>query len=418
MNDGASTGADRYPGRVPPAGPLTGVKVIELAGLGPGQWGGMLLSDLGAEVLRVSRPSDVGTVRSDLGAQEGRGPAFVHDRGRRSIAIDLKSPEGRDALLDLVEEADVLFEGNRPGVTERLGIGPDDCLARNPRLVYARATGWGQDGPMAADVGHDLNYLAVSGMLSAIGPRNGPPSVPLNLLGDFGGGGALLIIGILAALLEARTNGRGQVVDAGMLDGILLLGSLFYGQRQVGMMRAERESNMLDGGAPFYAVYETADGGWMAVAPIERKFYAEFLDVLGLGSELLDVQWDTATWASTKERYAEIFRGRTRSQWEEDFSGREACVTPVLDIDEALQQPHMRARHSFVRNDGVLQPAPFPRFSRTPGRIQGPAIPAGADTRAALADWGIDETSIERLLASGAVIDNPQPAEPQSSGED
>ncbi|MFD6270918.1 CaiB/BaiF CoA transferase family protein [Nocardia asteroides] len=384
-------------------GPLTGLKIIELAALGPGPWCGMLLSDLGAEVLRVDRLDSVGALRTDLGASNGRQPAFVNDRGRRSVAIDLKHPDGVKTVLRLVEQADALIEGNRPGVTERLGVGPEACWARNPRLVYGRATGWGQDGPLSRTAGHDLNYLSLTGLLAAMGPRGGAPAIPLNLLGDFAGGGLLLAMGLLSALWEARGSGRGQVVDAAMVDGIALLGGVFYGQRQTGMLELERGTNMLDGGAPFYCVYETADGGWMAVGAIESTFFAELLDVLGLEPELADTQWDRAGWPSMRDRFAGVFVSRTRAHWETAFAGREACTTPVLDLDEALKHEHALARRSFVPVDGVLQPAPAPRFSRTPGRIQGPSVPAGTNTTGALLDWGFDPPELDALRAAGAV---------------
>ncbi|MEV0075363.1 CaiB/BaiF CoA-transferase family protein [Nocardia neocaledoniensis] len=384
-------------------GPLTGLKIIELAGLGPGPWCGMLLSDLGAEVLRVDRPDAVGALRTDLGASNGRQPAFVNDRGRRSVAIDLKHPDGVKTVLRLVEQADALIEGNRPGVTERLGVGPQACWARNPRLVYGRATGWGQDGPLSQSAGHDLNYLSLTGLLAAMGPRGGAPAIPLNLLGDYAGGGLMLAMGLLSALWEARGSGRGQVVDAAMVDGIALLGGVFYGQRQAGMLELERGTNMLDGGAPFYCVYETADGGWMAVGAIESRFFAELLDVLGLEPELADSQWDRTGWTSMRDRFAEVFVSRTRAEWETAFAGREACTTPVLDLDEALKHEHALARHSFVPVDGVLQPAPAPRFSRTPGRVQGPSVPAGTNTTGALLDWGFDPPELDALRAAGAV---------------
>ncbi|WP_281456916.1 CaiB/BaiF CoA transferase family protein [Saccharopolyspora ipomoeae] len=385
-------------------GPLTGLKIIELAGLGPGPWCGMLFSDLGAEVLRIDRPSDVGTVRTDLGASNERQPAFVNDRGRRSVAIDLKHPDGAAAVLRLAEQADALIEGNRPGVAERLGVGPAECFTRNPRLVYGRATGWGQDGPLSDRAGHDLNYLATSGLLAAMGPPEGAPAIPLNLLGDFAGGGLMLAMGVLSALWEARSSGHGQVVDAAMLDGIALLGGIFYGQRQAGMLGLKRGTNALDGGAPFYAVYETSDAGWMAVGAIEAKFFSELLDVLGLDPGLAASQWDRGAWPELRARIEGAFKTRTRAEWEARFADREACTTPVLDLDEALQHDHARARGSFVPLDGVLQPAPAPRFSRTPGAVQGPAVPAGADTARALQDWGFAAREVDALRSSGAVV--------------
>ncbi|MDA3644263.1 CoA transferase [Saccharopolyspora indica] len=388
-------------------GPLTGLKIVELASLGPVPWCGMLFSDLGAEVLRVERPSDVGSLRTDLGAADGRQPAFVNDRGRRSVAIDLKHPDGVAALLRLAGRADALIEGNRPGVTERLGVGPQECFERNPRLVYGRATGWGQDGPLSDRAGHDLNYLAASGLLAAMGPAGSAPAIPLNLLGDFAGGGLMLAMGVLSALWESRSSGRGQVVDTAMLDGISLLGGIFYGQRQAGMLSLTRGTNVLDGGAPFYAVYETSDGGWMAVGAIEAKFFAELLDVLGLSPDLAASQWDRDAWPELRARIEGVFRTRSRAEWETRFANREACTTPVLDLDEALEHDHARARGSFVPNDGVLQPAPAPRFSRTPGEIRGPAVPAGTDTVRALQEWGFAGPEVDALRESGAIVQDP-----------
>ncbi|MGY2114891.1 CaiB/BaiF CoA transferase family protein [Nocardia gipuzkoensis] len=265
------------------------------------------------------------------------------------------------------------------------------------------ASGWGQDGPLSQTAGHDLNYLSLSGLLAAMGPQGGAPAIPLNLLGDYAGGGLMLAMGLLSALWEARGSGRGQVVDAAMVDGIALLGGVFYGQRQAGMLRLERGTNMLDGGAPFYTVHEIADGGWMAVGAIESKFFAELLDVLGLEPELADTQWDRTRWPTVRSLFAEVFRSHTREHWEAAFAGREACTTPVLDLDEALKHQHALARHSFVPVDGVLQPAPAPRFSRTPGAVQGPSVPAGTNTTRALVDWGFDPPEIDALRAAGAV---------------
>nr|WP_245551438.1 CaiB/BaiF CoA-transferase family protein [Gordonia rhizosphera] len=380
------------------------MKIIEFAALGPGPWCAMMLSDLGAEVLRIDRPSAVGALRTDLGAANGRQPAFVNDRGRRSVAIDLKHPDGVATVMRLIERADVAIEGNRPGVMERLGLGPDVCRVRNPRLVYGRATGWGQEGPLGQTVGHDLNYLAMTGLLATMGPTGGAPSIPLNLLGDYAGGGLLLAMGVVSALLETQRSGCGQVVDAAMVDGIGLIGSVFYGQRQAGLLSLDRGTNALDGGAPFYHVYETSDGGWMAVAAIEAKFFANLLSVLEVPAEIAEQQWDRDRWPSLCEEFAAIFAQRTRSQWEEAFDGAEACVTPVLDLDEAIKAEHATAREAFVPVDGVLQPAPAPRFSRTPGRVQGPAVPAGANTNAALADWGIDLDDLTSLRDSGAIV--------------
>ncbi|NMO01630.1 CoA transferase [Gordonia sp. TBRC 11910] len=387
----------------PAAGPLAGLRVVELAGLGPGPWCAMMLSDLGAEVLRIDRPADVGRLRTDLGAANGREPAFVNNRGQRSAAIDLKHPDGVAAVLALVERADVLLEGNRPGVVERLGVGPDECLGRNPRLVYGRATGWGQEGPLAQTAGHDLNYLALTGLLAAIGTTGGEPVIPLNLLGDYAGGGLLLAMGVMSALFESRISGRGQVVDAAMVDGIALLGGVFYGQRQAGMFSLDRGTNALDGGAPFYHVYETSDGGFMAVGAIEAKFYTELLDVLGLPANLAATQWNRDDWPSTREVFGTVFRGATRADWERRFDGREACTTPVLDLDEALKNDHLTARSTFLPVDDVLQPAPAPRFSRTPAPIPAASVPPGTDTSAALRDWGFDADTIAALQRAEAI---------------
>src|SRR4051794_23138736 len=342
-------------------GPLAGLRVVELAGIGPGPFAAMLLADLGADVLRIDRPG----ARPPAGAAE-------HDllnRGRRSVAVDLKDPAGAELVLALVERADVLIEGFRPGVTERLGIGPEPCLERNPRLVYGRMTGYGQDGPMAQAVGHDINYVAQSGVLSMIGRHAQPPTPPLNLVADFGGGGLVLAFGILAALLERQRSDQGQVIDASMVEGAALLAIPFFGFLQTGVWKPERGTNIVDGGAPFYDAYECADGKWLSVGAIEPKFYAALVELLALSGEDLPDQLDQARWPETKERFAAAIRTRTRDEWWELASDVEACVAPVLEPDEVADDPHLKARQVFVRHGGMLQPAPVPRFSRTPGAL-------------------------------------------------
>jgi len=382
------------------SGPLTGIRVVEIGGIGPGPFCAMLLADLGADVLRVDRTAGGGLV----------GPSDDHstellNRGRRSIALDLKHPGGPEVVLKLVEQADVLMEGFRPGVTERLGIGPDACLARNPRLVYGRMTGYGQDGPMAQAVGHDLNYIAQSGALSMIGRRGQPPTPPLSLVGDFGGGGMVLALGICAALVERERSGAGQVIDAAMVEGSALLATCFYGYMQTGAWSPERGTNIVDSGAPFYDVYETADGRWLSVAAMEPKFYAALLALLGLDGEELPAQHDHDAWPAMKERFAAVIATRTRDQWCAAAEGVEACVAPVLGADEVEGDPHLSARGAFVRHHGILQPAPAPRFSRTPTALSHrPPLP-GEHTAEALADWGFDEAQIAELQEQGTVAD-------------
>ncbi|MBO0873017.1 MAG: CoA transferase [Pseudonocardia sp.] len=361
-------------------GPLTGLRVVELAGIGPGPHAAMILADLGADVVRVERPH--GSLR--LG--DGRDHLL---RGRRSIAADLKSPAGRVTVLRLVERADVLLEGLRPGVTERLGVGPDDCAARNPRLVYARMTGWGQDGPMAPRAGHDINYISLTGALHAIGPAE-RPAAPLNLVGDFGGGSMLLVVGILAALWERERSGQGQVVDAAMVDGASLLAQMVWSFLAQGGWRDEREANLLDGGAPFYRTYACADGGWVAVGALEPQFYAELLRGLGLDGADLPAQMDRSGWPTLRARFTAAFASKPRDEWAAVFADMDACVTPVLSFAEVPDHPHIRARDTVIDVNGAPQAAPAPRFSRTPaGRPGAPSVP-GADTDAVLADWGVE----------------------------
>ena len=383
-------------------GPLNGIKVIELPNIGPTQFAGMALSDLGAEVLRLDRTT---AVASGSGAMPAS-PYASLDRGRRSAGIDLKHPDGVATLLRLCETADVLIEGFRPGVAERLGVGPDDCRARNPRLVYGRMTGWGQDGPLAHDVGHDINYIALAGVLAHIGTAGGPPVPPINLIGDFGGGGLLLAFGLLAALVERGISGEGQVVDAAMVDGSASLMSVFFGLDAMGFWSEERGTNLLDGGAHFYGVYETSDGKWISIASYEPQFYAELLELLApLGFDDLDPagQMDQATWPVLKERFAALFTTRTRDAWVEFFTGHEVCFAPVLTMREARAHPHNVARRTFIEIDGAPQPAPAPRFSRTPGAVRNPPVVPGADTDTVLVDWGLSPAEIATLKQSGAV---------------
>jgi alpha-methylacyl-CoA racemase len=374
-------------------GPLVGIRVIELAGIGPAPFACMLLADLGAEVLRLERP------RGGLTAVMGK--YDVLSRGRRSVAIDLKTPGAAAVALDLVARADVLVEAFRPGVAERLGVGPDACLAANPRLVYARMTGWGQDGPLADRVGHDIDYAAIAGAISTIGEPGRKPVPPLNLVADFGGGSMFCVTGILAALVERATSGKGQVIDVAMVDGVSSLLAMAHSQRSAGMMSDDRGANLLDGGTPYYDTYRCADGEYMAVGALEPQFFTALAGVLDIAG--LPEQSDREQWPRMREMFAERFASRTRAEWIAAFDGVDACVAPVWRLSEAVADPHLRARESLLEVDGVTQPAVAPRFSRTPGRVGGPARAAGADTTEALLDWGIDRATIERLLAGGAV---------------
>ena len=368
-------------------GPLHGVRVIELESLAPAPFGCMVLADLGADVLRVDRPGSAGhpVVR----------PTDPLVRGRRSIRLNLKDPAGLAVLLRLLDAADVLVEGYRPGVAERLGCGPEVCLDRNPRLVYARMTGWGQDGPLAAAAGHDIDYIAVAGSLDPIGRAGERPVPPLNLLGDFGGGGMLLAVGVLAALLERERSGHGQVVDAAMVDGSALLATFIHGLRAGGAWRDERGSNLLDGGAPFYDTYQTADGKFVAVGALEAKFYAELVSRLGLDVSDLPPQLDPAGWPALRERLTAAFAARTQAEWTEVFDGSDACVTPVLSMADAPGHPHNVARGTFIEVGGVRQPAPAPRFSRTPAAVPDPPPVPGSDTEAVLTSLGYSPAEID-----------------------
>ncbi len=339
-------------------GPLDGIKMIEIAGIGPGPFAAMMLADMGAEILRIDRAQSV------TGADPDEPSLDLLARGRRSAAVDLKHPDGVDTVLKLVERADVILEGFRPGVMERLGLGPDVCLERNPRLVYGRMTGWGQEGPLAQAAGHDINYIALSGALHPIGRRGERPVPPLNLIGDFGGGGMLLVIGVLGALLERATSGHGQVVDAAMTDGSALLMTIFFGMRQRGFWTEERESNLLDGGAHFYDTYETKDGRYVSIGSIEPQFYAELLRLSGLAGQELPAQMSRGDWNDLKQRLSDVFRSKTRDEWCEIMEGSDVCFAPVLTMSEALEHPHNRQRGTFVEVAGVQQPGPAPRFSR------------------------------------------------------
>jgi alpha-methylacyl-CoA racemase len=384
-------------------GPLAGIRVVELPNIGPVQFAGMLLSDLGAEVLRVDRASDVATGRSVAGGSASA--ISVIDRGRRSVGVDLKNPGGAEVVLRLCEHADVLLEGFRPGVAERLGVGPDACRARNAALIYARMTGWGQTGPLAGDVGHDVNYLSIAGVLWHLGPEGHAPVPPINLLADFGGGGSLVVMGILAALVERGRSGAGQVVDAAMVDGSAQLMSIFWGLDSVGGW-GPRGTNLLDGGAHFYNVYETADGGYVSLAAYEPKFYANFLRLVGpLGFDDLDpaAQMDMAQWPALKERLAGLFRTKSRADWVAFFAGTEVCFAPVLPMSEARTHPHNVEREMFIDVAGVSHPAPAPRFSRSATSVQGAPVKPGADTDTALAEWGFDPADVENLKATGAI---------------
>ena len=378
-------------------GPLEGVKIIELAGIGPCPMCGMLLAELGADVLKIDRIRPSG-----LGFDVPDADAFLH-RSRRSIALDLKRDESAPLVLRLCERADALIEGFRPGVTEKLGIGPEPCLTRNARLVYGRVTGWGQTGPLAQAAGHDLNYIALTGALHAVGRPGHPPTPPLNLVGDFGGGALYLALGVVAALFEARRSGHGQVVDAAMVDGAASLMTAIYGLRSAGLVNDERGVNLLDGGAHFYDVYETSDSQYIALAPIEPGFYATLLRRLGMEPDALPHSRQREDWPALKSRLAALIKTRTREAWTTLLEGTDACFAPVLNMGQAPHHPHNRARETFVEHDGRWQPNAAPRFSRTPSAIRSPPATAGQHTREALANWGLANDEIDALIASGVV---------------
>jgi len=378
-------------------GVLSGYRVIELAGIGPGPMCAMLLSDMGADVLRIDRAADAG-----LGI--AMDPKYsLLNRGRRSVAFDLKKTEAIEAVLKLVAKADALIEGFRPGVTERLGLGPDDCLKRNPRLIYGRMTGWGQEGPLALAAGHDINYIALSGALHSFGRKGDAPVPPLNLVGDFGGGALYLALGVVAGLLEAQKSGKGQVVDAAMVDGAASLMTAIYGMHGSGFWNNERGDNILDTGAHYYEVYETRDGKHVAIGSIEAKFYAELLRLSGLQGEELPHQQDRKSWPKMKERLKTLFRTKTRDEWCKIMEGSDICFAPVLSMAEAPQHPHMKHRGTFVEENGVTHPGPAPRFSRTPSKIQRPPARPGEHTEEALRDWGFANSDLDQLRKSGAI---------------
>ncbi len=378
-------------------GPLEGIKVVELGSIGPGPFCCMLLSDMGADIVRVDRlePADVG-LPSDPRLD-------ILNRNRRSVALDLKSPVGVEAAKRLVAQADVLVEGYRPGVTERLGLGPEDCMAINPRLVYGRMTGWGQDGPLAKAAGHDINYIALAGALHVIGPQHGAPVPPLNLVGDFGGGALYLALGIACALLERAGSGRGQVVDAAMVDGVASLLASVYGAMARGTWRDGRGENVLDGGAPWYSVYETKDRKYVSVGAVEARFFRELLRRTGIDDAWEQKQHDHRSWPLLREKFAAAFRTRTRDEWCDALEGAEVCFAPVLDPWEAPKHPHLQARASFVEAFGIVQPAPAPRFSRSMSKITGaPPVP-GEHTEQVLREWGFSPSDIDSLRRAGAI---------------
>ncbi len=372
-------------------GPLNGLRVVEFAGIGPGPFAGMLLSDLGADVVRIDRKD-----------ARPSAPHMVTQRGRRSIALDLKSKEAVALCLDLFERAEIVFEGFRPGVMERLGLGPDVALKRNPKLVYGRMTGWGQTGPLAQAAGHDINYIAITGALAAIGTRD-KPVPPLNLVGDFGGGSLYLIVGLLAALTHARATGEGQVVDAAMVDGAASLMSYFYGFRAEGVHTDKRANNRIDGGAPFYDVYKCADGEWIALGSIEPQFYKLLREKAGLSDPAFDAQMDRTRWPDLKEKVAHAIATKTRAEWGALMEGTDVCFAPVLEIAEAPDYPHNAERQAFVTIEGVVQPAPAPRFDKTPGAVQSPPPKIGAHNETALRDWGVEPSRVAELKEKGII---------------
>jgi alpha-methylacyl-CoA racemase len=380
------------------SGPLHGIKVLELAGIGPGPFAAMLLADMGADVVRVDR---AGSVR---GGDPAAPPADVLNRGRRSVGIDLKNPDGVETLLTLVEQADVLLEGFRPGVCERLGFGPEVCRARNPRLVFGRMTGWGQSGPYAQAAGHDINYIALAGALNSFGRAGERPVAPVNMVGDFGGGGMFLAFGVVCALVERQSSGLGQVVDTAMVDGSAVLMTMIHAFHAMGIWSEEKGTNILDTGAPFYDTYETSDGKYVTIGSIEPQFYAELVQRLGLEDDPVFVrQHDRSQWPEGKDRLVELFRTKTRDEWCELLEATDVCFAPVLSLTEAPKHPHNVERGTFVERDGVVQPAPAPRFDRTPGGIQRPPAHAGQHTDEVLAEWGFEPAAVAKLRETGAI---------------
>lgn len=378
-------------------GPLKGLKVVEMSNIGPTPFCGMLLADLGAEVIRVDR-----LAAADLGFEMDLRYDFLN-RSKRAVAVDLKAPAGVDTVKRLIAGADILIEGFRPGVMERLGLGPEVAHALNPRLIYGRMTGWGQEGPYKQMAGHDINYIALSGALAAVGPQGGDPVVPLNLFGDFGGGSLYLAMGILAALHEVRASGKGQVIDAAMVDGVANLMTMHFGYRQMGFWNLERGTNAVDGGAPYYTTYRTSDGKYMAVGAVEKRFYADFVRGLGLDLAALPGQDDRDRWPELRAIFADVFASRTRDEWAAVFDGTDACVSPVLDMDEAADHPMARERGMFHKIDGIHEPNPAPRFSRTPAAIRNAPLSAKTDGAGALAGWGFTRAEIAALAGQGII---------------
>lgn len=385
-------------------GPLQGLKIIEIAGIGPGPFCAMLLADLGAEVIRIDRLNPVQVIQVDSPGTKGSGSRHdVLNRGRKSLAVDLKKPEGVEIILKLIENADALIEGFRPGVMERLGLGPQQCMERNPKLVYGRITGWGQYGHLAQSAGHDINYIAVTGALHAVGEPDGAPLPPMNLLGDFGGGGMLLALGVTSALLEVQRSGEGQIVDAAMTDGSALLMAMMYGLKSAGMWQTQRGTNILDGGAHFYRTYQCSDGKWISVGAIEPQFYALLLEKTGLSAEGFRKQMDPNNWLPLTEKLASIFRTKTRDEWCTLMENTDVCFAPVLDMNEATEYPHNKERGTFLEIDGVVQPAPAPRFSRTAPEVQCPPANNGEHTHQILRQHGYSEKDLE-LLKMNSII--------------
>ena len=374
------------------SGPLVGVKIVEFAGIGPGPFCGMLLADLGADVVRIDRAESVGRSHPDLA-----------NRGKRSIAVDLKKPEGVEAALSLIEKADGLIEGFRPGVMERLGVGPDVALKRNPKLVFGRMTGWGQTGPWASMAGHDIDYIALTGALHTMGRKGEPPAPPLNLVGDFGGGALYLAFGLLAGIIEAKSSGKGQVIDCAMIDGAASLMTMFYGMKAAGIWNANRDDNMLDGGAHFYDTYECADGEYLAIGAIEPQFHAVFVKGLGLPADAFSAQMSRGHWPEYAKRVAEVVKTKSRDDWMKVFDGTDACIAPVLSMDEAPKHPHNAERKTFVEEFGITQPGPAPRFSRTAGAVNGVPALAGKHSKQVLESWGIDPERAADFLSAGAI---------------
>lgn len=374
------------------SGPLTGVKIVEFAGIGPGPFCGMLFADMGAEVVRIDRKGGRGGSKFDISS-----------RGKRSVAFDLKNPQAIEAVLKLLEGADALIEGFRPGVMERLGLGPDAVLKRNPKLVYGRMTGWGQTGPLAPAAGHDLNYISITGAVGSMGKEGEKPPIPLNLVGDFGGGALYLAMGVCAALVEAGRSGKGQVIDVAMSDGAASLMTMFYGFKASGMWSDKRYDNMLDGGAPFYDTYETSDGKYVGIGSIEPQFYALLREKAGLSDAEFDHQHDKSKWPSLKAKLAAVIKTKTRDEWDALMLGTDVCYAPILNLDEAPKHAHNVARETFLTIDGVVQPAPAPRFSRTVSKVGGPAPEIGADNDSVLAGWGFDAAAVDALKSSGAI---------------